>query len=63
MTSLAVSLALAGQRVALVDGDLRRPQRASRLGLDASVGTTSVLIGKVSMADAMQVYADTGLHV
>lgn len=60
---LAVTLAMAGQRVALVDGDLRRPQVAQRLQLDPSVGTTSVLIGKVTMAEAMQRYGDTPLDV
>lgn len=61
--NLAVTLAAAGQRVALVDGDLRRPMVATRLGLDASVGTTSVLIGQVILDDALQQYADTGLQV
>ena len=36
---------------------------AGRLGLDGAVGTTNVLIGKVSLADALQQYADTGLQV
>ena len=56
-------LAMAGQRVALVDCDLRRPMIADRLGLDSSVGTTSVLIGQVAYEDAMQSYGDTGLDV
>ena len=63
VSNLAITLAMAGQRVALVDADLRRPELAGRLGLDQSVGTTSVLIGKASLADAMQAYADTQLHV
>ncbi|MBI2243335.1 MAG: polysaccharide biosynthesis tyrosine autokinase [Nocardioides sp.] len=61
--NLAITLALAKQRVVLVECDLRRPLIASRLGLDAGVGTTSVLIGKVHLRDAMQQYADTGLWV
>jgi capsular exopolysaccharide synthesis family protein len=47
----------------LVEADLRRPLMAGRLGLDGAVGTTNVLIGKVSLADALQEYADTGLRV
>ncbi len=35
VTNLAITLAMAGQRVALVDCDLRRPMIADRLGLDA----------------------------
>lgn len=61
--NLAITLALAKQRVALVECDLRRPLIAKRLGLDDGVGTTSVLIGKVQLQDAMQSYADTGLKV
>jgi len=61
--NLAITLALAKQRVVLVECDLRRPLIASRLSLDDSVGTTSVLIGKVHLRDAMQQYDDTGLWV
>lgn len=61
--NLALTTAMAGQRVVLVEADLRRPLMAGRLGLDGAVGTTNVLIGKVSLADALQRYADTGLRV
>ncbi|WP_343907989.1 polysaccharide biosynthesis tyrosine autokinase [Nocardioides aquiterrae] len=61
--NLAVTLAQANQRVALIECDLRRPLIAERLGLDAGVGTTSVLIGKVHLRDALQKYADTDLWV
>ena len=61
--NLAITLALANRRVALVECDLRRPLIASRLGLDDAVGTTSVLIGKVALRDALQSYDDTGLEV
>ena len=61
--NLAVTLALANQRVALIECDLRRPLIADRLGLDGGVGTTSVLIGKVHLRDALQKYADTDLWV
>jgi capsular exopolysaccharide synthesis family protein len=61
--NLAVTLTQAGQKVALVECDLRRPLIADRLELDAAIGTTSVLIGKVSADDVMQPYADTTLDV
>ncbi|MCW2852145.1 MAG: lipopolysaccharide biosynthesis [Nocardioides sp.] len=61
--NLAITLALAKQRVALVECDLRRPLIAARLGLDDAIGTTSVLIGKVHVRDALQKYEDTGLRV
>lgn len=61
--NLAVTMAQAGHRVALVECDLRRPLIALRLGLDNAIGTTNVLIGKVSLADALQPYAETGVQV
>jgi capsular exopolysaccharide synthesis family protein len=61
--NLAITLAMAGERVALVECDLRRPLIARRLGLDEAVGTTSVLIGKVSLDDALQTYDGTDLEV
>lgn len=61
--NLAITLALAGQRVALVECDLRRPRIADRLGLDDGVGTTTVLIGQIPLDQALQKHADTGLSV
>ncbi len=61
--NLAVTMTQAGRRVALIECDLRRPLISERLDLDPAVGTTSVLIGKVSAADAMQRYGDTALDV
>lgn len=61
--NLAITLAMAGERVALIECDLRRPLIARRLGLDEAVGTTSVLIGKVSLDDALQTYDGTDLEV
>lgn len=61
--NLAVTLSQAGQKVALVECDLRRPTTAKRLGLDGSIGTTSVLIGKVTLDDALQLLPDTNLRV
>ncbi len=62
-SNLAITLALAGARVAVVDCDLRRPMLATRLGVDGAVGTTSVLIGQVKLDDALQVLEDSGIHV
>ena len=63
VTNLAITMALAGQRVALVECDLRRPRVAERLGLDDGVGTTTVLIGQLSLDQALQQHPDTGLTV
>lgn len=61
--NLALTTAMAGQRVVLVEADLRRPLIAQRLQLDGAVGTTNVLIGKVSLVDALQEYGSSGLQV
>jgi len=51
--NLALSLAEA-QAVVLVDADLRKPRVASLLGLDGSVGLTDVLVGRVTLDEALQ---------
>jgi non-specific protein-tyrosine kinase len=52
--NLAAALADAGKRVFLVEADLRRPTIATAMGLVPELGLTSVLIGKVPLADALQ---------
>ena len=61
--NLAITLAMAGESVALVECDLRRPTMAKRFGIDDAVGTTSVLIGKIELDDALQVQRDSGVSV
>lgn len=61
--NLAVTLADAGSRVLLIDADLRRPSVADYLGLEGRAGLTSVLIGRASFDDVVQVWRDSNLHV
>jgi non-specific protein-tyrosine kinase len=61
--NLAITLAQAGIRVALVEGDLRRPRVADYMGVEPSVGLTSVLIGRATLAQALQPWADPRLAV
>ena len=58
VVNLAVALARAGQRVVLVDCDLRRPRIHEFLGLDPAVGFTSVLVGDASLSTALQAVPD-----
>ena len=51
--NLSVALALAGNRVILVEGDLRRPVIAETLGLDPKQGLVSVLVGDERLEDAL----------
>ena len=54
VASLGVALAAAGQRVLMVDCDLRRPRLHETFELDNSVGFTSLLLGDVSLREAVQ---------
>ncbi len=61
--NLAIALAQSGLRVALVEGDLRRPQLAESFGLESTVGLTTVLVGRVDLDEAMQETEVPGLDV
>jgi len=54
-TSMGLALALAqgGARVILIEADLRRPTLSNALGLEPRFGTDQVLIGEVSLAEAL----------
>lgn len=58
----ALALQQAGERTLLIDGDLRRPQAATMLGLDGTIGLTTALVGKVSAADVILTHG-SGLRV
>jgi capsular exopolysaccharide synthesis family protein len=61
--NLGLTLAQAGQRVILVEGDIRRPRLGEYLAIESAVGLTSVLIGRVSPEDAIQPWGDIPLDV
>jgi capsular exopolysaccharide synthesis family protein len=61
--NLAITLAQAGIRVALVESDLRRPKVAEYLGVEGAVGLTSVLIGRATLDQALQTWGRSGLSV
>jgi len=52
--NLAVSLALAGKRIVVVDGDLRRPRVHAYFGLTNETGVSTVASGRTKLADALQ---------
>jgi polysaccharide biosynthesis transport protein len=52
--NLAIALAQAGQRVAIVDADLRKPSLHKIFGLHQRVGTTTVLLDQAEVNDALQ---------
>ena len=61
-TNLAIALAQTGQRVLLVDGDLRRPKLAGILGLERSVGLTTVLVGRSDLTESIQKHSGSGIY-
>lgn len=54
-TNLALSLAISGARVILVDSDLRSPLMHRYLNLDNTVGLSSVLAGGATIEEALKV--------
>jgi succinoglycan biosynthesis transport protein ExoP len=52
--NLAVALAQAGRRVAVIDADLRKPSLHKFFRLPQRVGTTTVLLDSASVHDAIQ---------
>lgn len=61
--NIARSMADAGLSVLLIDGDLRKPKLATYLGLEGSVGLTSVLIGEAALGEVVQHDRTPGLYV
>lgn len=54
--NIALTLALNGSRVVLVEADLRKPRAAGYLGLDSVVGLTNVLAGQYRLDDVLVTY-------
>lgn len=52
--NLAFALVQAGERVCLIDADLRRPSIAKYLGLEANAGLTTALVGAADVSELLQ---------
>ncbi len=62
-SNLAITMALDGRRVVLVDADLHRPTMHERLGGKRQPGLTNVLVGEVALKDALQQTHVPGLRL
>jgi capsular exopolysaccharide synthesis family protein len=63
VTNLAIALAQSGEKVVLVEGDMRRPRVSEYLNLEPGVGLTTVLVGRIALDDAIQTTSVPGLDV
>ncbi|BDV29525.1 polysaccharide biosynthesis tyrosine autokinase [Microbacterium terricola] len=61
--STALILAEQGQRILLIDADLRRGSIAEMTGLEGGVGVTTILVGDIELADAIQHWGTSNLSV
>lgn len=57
--NLAIALAQAGERVVLVDADLRRARVAEMFSLEGAVGLTNVIRRQMPVTEALQGWQDT----
>jgi capsular exopolysaccharide synthesis family protein len=62
--NLAAAIAIGGQPVTLIDGDLRRPTVADSLAIVDGAGLTDILVGRVKPEEVIQNHPDVpGLRV
>lgn len=61
--NLALVLAQSGQRVVLVEADLRRPRVTRYMRLVSGVGLTNVLVGNAELSEVLQPWRDGKLTV
>ena len=61
--NVALSMATAGERVLLIDADLRRPRIATYFGLEGGAGLTTVLIGQARLDEVAQTHGESGLDI
>jgi polysaccharide biosynthesis transport protein len=62
-TSLAITMAQSGQRVLLIDTDLRRPRLHRTFNAPSRLGVTSVLVGHESLSECVQETSVPGLSL
>jgi capsular exopolysaccharide synthesis family protein len=61
--NLAIAIAQAGQKVCLVDADLRRPTMSEYFGLDGNAGVTTFLAGNADVSILLQQWGADQLYI
>ena len=54
VANLAVTMAMSGKKVVVVDGDLRRPRLHTYFGVENKIGVSTVATGKTPLAAALE---------
>jgi capsular exopolysaccharide synthesis family protein len=62
-SNLAISLAQAGQRVLLIDADMRKPKAHEIFGFKQEPGLSNVMVGSTKASDAVRKTTISGLWV
>ena len=63
IANLGVTLARAGQRVIILEGDLRRPRLSEYLGLENRIGMTNAIAGSASLRESLQMIEASELAI
>lgn len=61
--NLAIALSETQASVVLVDGDLRKPRISELFGIEGGVGLTDVIIGNLTVEQAIQTWGPHSLHL
>jgi capsular exopolysaccharide synthesis family protein len=61
--NLAIAMADAGSHVLLIDADLRQPEIADYMGIEAAAGLTDVLSGRSTLPEVIRPWGNRGLQV
>ncbi len=62
-SSLAISASASGQRVLLIDGDLRHPSTSKEFGLSGAIGLVDMLAGTAQSKDVLRAFGNGLLAV
>lgn len=63
VANLAMALSEVGERVCVIEGDLRRPKLLDYLGMEGQFGLTNVLVGQATLEDTLQQFGAHDLWV
>jgi len=58
VANLAVAMAQAGNKVLLIDGDMRKPMIANVFGIDQAPGLSDIILGNYSLEDTVRSVTD-----